>query len=100
MNEDFSVKRYDNMNLVKKQFRYVEETVGFCATIDDLNNELAKKEQALQYLIDLEDDLDDELFISRANGYATTKWGRDVIEDRIELYKSQIRQLKEWIATF
>lgn len=100
MNEDFSVKRYDNMNLVKKQFRYIEETVGFCATIDDLNNELAKKEKALQYLIDLEDDLDDELFISRANGYATTKWGRDVIEDRIELYKSQIRQLKEWIATF
>lgn len=88
------------MNLVKKQFRYVEETVGFSVTIDDLNNELAKKEKALQYLIDLEDDLDDELFISRANGYATTKWGRDVIEDRIELYKSQIRQLKEWIATF
>lgn len=88
------------MNLVKKQFRYIEETVGFSATIDDLNNELAKKEKALQYLIDLEDDLDDELFISRANGYATTKWGRDVIEDKIELYKSQIRQLKEWIATF
>ena len=88
------------MNLVKKQFRYIEETVGFSVTIDDLNNELAKKEKALQYLIDLEDDLDDELFISRANGYATTKWGRDVIEDRIELYKSQIRQLKEWIGTF
>ena len=45
-------------------------------------------------------DLDDETFISRANGYATTKWGKDVIEDRIELYKSQIAQIEQWITTF
>ena len=49
---------------------------------------------------DNEDDLDDEIFISRANGYATTKWGKDVIEERIELYKSQIAQLEQWITTF
>ena len=88
------------MDNTKKQFRYIGETIGFYATIDELKAELCKKEKALQSLIDLDIDLDDEVFVSRANGYATTKWGRDVIEDRIELYKSQILQLEEWIATF
>lgn len=85
---------------MKKQFKYRGENIGFFATAEELAKELEKKEKALQWLIDLDNDLDDESFISRANGYATTKWGRDVIEDRIELYKSQILQLKEWIATF
>ena len=85
---------------MKKQFKYKGENIGFFATVEELTKELEKKEKALQCLIDLDNDLDDEAFISRANGYATTKWGRDVIEDRIELYKSQILQLKEWIVTF
>ena len=85
---------------MKKQFKYRGENIGFFATAEELAKELEKKEKALKCLIELDNDLDDESFISRANGYATTKWGRDVIEDRIELYKSQILQLKEWIATF
>ena len=85
---------------VRKQFKYIGERVGFSASIDELAQELAKKQSALQLLLEVDDDLDDETFISRANGYATTKWGRDVIEDRIELYKSQIVQIEQWIATF
>jgi hypothetical protein len=85
---------------IKKQFKYEGDKIGFRASLEDLKLELSKKERALTCLLDVEEDLDDETFISRANGYATTKWGKDVIEDRIELYKSQIAQIEQWITTF
>ena len=88
------------MSNIRKQFRYIEDKISFTASIEELENILGKKQSALQALLEIEDDLDDETFISRANGYATTKWGKDVIEDRIELYKSQIAQIEQWITTF
>ena len=88
------------MSNIRKPFRYIEDKISVTATIEELKNILGKKQSALQALLEIEDDLDDETFISRANGYATTKWGKDVIEDRIELYKSQIAQIEKWITTF
>ena len=88
------------MNKIRKQFRYTEDKIYFTASIGELKIILGKKQSALQALLEIEDDLDDEIFTSRANGYATTKWGKDVIEERIELYKSQIAQLEQWITTF
>ena len=85
---------------IKKQFKYEVDKIGFIASLEDLKLELSKKERALTCLLDVEEDLDDETFISRANGYATTKWGKDVIEDKIAVYEYQIKQLKVWIDTF
>ena len=85
---------------IKKQFKYNDDTLSFSMTLAELETELKKKEQALLNLLELTDDLDDETFVSRANGYATTKWGKDVIEDKIEQYKKQIAQLNIWINTF
>ncbi len=98
----FSIKQAIeiDMNNTSKQFRYIEDKISFTASVEELKIMLSKKQLALQALLEIEDDLDDETFISRANGYATTKWGKDVIEDRIELYKSQIAQIEQWITTF
>ena len=85
---------------IKKQFKYNDDSLSFSMTLTELKTELKKKEQALLNLLELTDDLDDETFVSRANGYATTKWGKDVIEDKIEQYKNQINQLNIWINTF
>lgn len=85
---------------IKKQFKYNDDSLSFSMTLAELKTELKKKEQALLNLLELTDDLDDETFVSRANGYATTKWGKDVIEDKIEQYKKQIAQLNIWINTF
>lgn len=85
---------------IKKQFKYNDDSISFLMTLAELKTELKKKEQALLNLLELTDDLDDETFVSRANGYATTKWGKDVIEDKIEQYKNQINQLNIWINTF
>ena len=85
---------------IKKQFKYNDDSLSFSMTLAELETELKKKEQALLNLLELTDDLDDETFVSRANGYATTKWGKDVIEDKIEQYKKQIVQLNIWINTF
>ena len=85
---------------IKKQFKYNDDSLSFSMTLAELKTELKKKEQALLNLLELTDDLDDETFVSRANGYATTKWGKDVIEDKIEQYKKQINQLNIWINTF
>lgn len=85
---------------IKKQFKYNDDSLSFSMTLAELKTELKKKEQALLNLLELTDDLDDETFVSRANGYATTKWGKDVIEDKIEQYKNQINQLNIWINTF
>lgn len=85
---------------IKKQFKYNDDSLSFSMTLAELETELKKKEQALLNLLELTDDLDDETFVSRANGYATTKWGKDVIEDKIEQYKKQIAQLNIWINTF
>ena len=85
---------------IKKQFKYNDDSLSFSMTLAELETELKKKEQALLNLLELTDDLDDETFVSRANGYATTKWGKDVIEDKIEQYKNQINQLNIWINTF
>jgi hypothetical protein len=85
---------------IKKQFKYNDDSLSFLMTLAELKTELKKKEQALLNLLELTDDLDDETFVSRANGYATTKWGKDVIEDKIEQYKNQINQLNIWINTF
>ena len=85
---------------IKKQFKYNDDSLSFLMSLAELKTELKKKEQALLNLLELTDDLDDETFVSRANGYATTKWGKDVIEDKIEQYKNQINQLNIWINTF
>ena len=85
---------------IKKQFKYNDDSLSFSMTLTELKTELKKKEQALLNLLELTDDFDDETFVSRANGYATTKWGKDVIEDKIEQYKNQINQLNIWINTF
>ena len=98
----FSIKQAIeiDMNNTSKQLRYIEDKIAFTASVEELKIILSKKQLALQALLEIEDDLDDETFISRANGYATTKWGKDVIEDRIELDKIQIAQIEQWITTF
>ena len=88
------------MCITRRQFKYIGDRISFFASVEELKQELAKKQTALQLLLDIDDDLDDETFISRANGYATTKLGKDVVEDKIELYHTQIEQLKQWIDTF
>ena len=82
---------------MKKHYRLYNETLPIEADLDDLRNLLAKKKQLLENYQEISSDLDDELYISRGNGFCTTKWAPDVIEDKIEELTRQIAEIETWI---
>lgn len=82
---------------MKQQYRLYNEPLPFEADINDLNELLAKKKQLLENYMEISADLDDEMYISRGNGFCTTKWAPDVIDDKIEELTRQIAEIEEWI---
>ena len=58
---------------------------------------LSQKKQLLENYEEISCDLDDEMYISRGNGFCTTKWAPDVIDDKIEELKKQIAEIEGWI---
>ena len=82
---------------MKKHYHLYNETLPFEADIDDLKELLAKKKQLLENYTEISSDLDDEMYISRGNGFCTTKWAPDVIDDKIEELTRQIAEIEEWI---
>ena len=82
------MKRYD---------RLYNETLPFEADINDLKELLAKKKQLLENYEEISSDLEDEMYISRGNGFCTTKWAPDVIDDKIEELIRQIAEIEGWI---
>ena len=82
---------------MKKYYHLYNETLPIEADIDDLKKLLAKKIQLLENYQEISCDLEDEMYISRGNGFCTTKWAPDVIEDKIEELTRQIAEIEEWI---
>jgi len=82
---------------MKKYYRLYNETLPFEADINDLKELLTKKKQLLENYTEISSDLDDEMYISRGNGFCTTKWAPDVIEDKIEELTRQIAEIEGWI---
>jgi hypothetical protein len=82
---------------MKKHYRLYNETLPFEADINDLKEVLAKKKQLLENYTEISSDLDDEMYISRGNGFCTTKWAPDVIDDKIEELTRQITEIEGWI---
>ena len=82
---------------MKKHYHLYNETLPFEADIDDLKELLAKKKQLLENYEEISSDLDDEMYISRGNGFCTTKWAPDVIDDKIEELTRQIAEIEGWI---
>jgi len=82
---------------MKKHYHLYNETLPIEADIDDLKKLLANKKQLLENYQDISSDLDDELYISRGNGFCTTKWAPDVIDDKIEELEKQISEIEAWI---
>lgn len=83
--------------IMKKHYHLYNETLPIEADIDDLKKLLANKKQLLENYQDISSDLDDELYISRGNGFCTTKWAPDVIDDKIEELEKQISEIDTWI---
>lgn|GEM_PF-617094 len=83
--------------IMKKHYHLYNETLPIEADIDDLKKLLANKKQLLENYQDISSDLDDELYISRGNGFCTTKWAPDVIDDKIEELEKQISEIEAWI---
>ncbi len=82
---------------MKKHYHLYNETLPFEADIYDLKELLANKKQLLENYTEISSDLDDEMYISRGNGFCTTKWAPDVIDDKIEELTRQIAEIEEWI---
>ena len=82
---------------MKKHYHLYNETLPFEADINDLKELLAKKKQLLENSEEISTDLEDEMYISRGNGFCTTKWAPDVIEDKIEELTRQIAEIEGWI---
>ena len=82
---------------MKKLYHLYNETLPIEADFDDLNELLARKKQLLENYTEISADLDDEKYISRGNGFCTTKWAPDVIDDKIEELNRQIAEIEGWI---
>lgn len=82
---------------MKKLYHLYNETLPIEADFDDLNELLARKKQLLENYTEISADLDDEMYISRGNGFCTTKWAPDVIDDKIEELNRQIAEIEGWI---
>lgn len=86
--------------LMKKHFCFYNETLPFEADLNDLKELLASRRQLLDNYEEISADIDDEIYISRGNGFATSKWAPDVIEDKIDELKRQISEIEGWIKEF
>ena len=82
---------------MKKRYRLYNENLSFEADKNDLKKLLEKKKQLLENYTEISSDLDDEMYISRGNGFCTTKWAPDVIDDKIEELTKQIAEIEEWV---
>ena len=82
---------------MKKHYHLYNETLPIEADTDDLKELLSQKKQLLENYEEISCDLDDEMYISRGNGFCTTKWAPDVIDDKIEELKRQIAEIEGWI---
>ena len=82
---------------MKRHYRLYNETLPFEADIDDLKELLEKRKHLLENYQEISSDLDDEMYISRGNGFCTTKWAPDVIDDKIEELTRQIAEINGWI---
>ena len=82
---------------MKKRYRLYNENLSFEADNDDLKELLAKKKQLLENYTEISADLDDEMYISRGNGFCTTKWAPDVIDDKIDELTKQIAEIEDWL---
>ena len=82
---------------MKKHYHLYNETLPFEADINDLKELLARKKQLLENYEEISCDLEDEMYISRGNGFCTTKWAPDVIDDKIEELIRQIAEIEGWI---
>ena len=82
---------------MKKRYRLYNENLSFEADNDDLKDLLAKKKQLLENYTEISSDLDDEMYISRGNGFCTTKWAPDVIDDKIDELTKQIAEIEDWL---
>jgi len=83
---------------MKHKYILYNETIPFYADLDDLKSLLTKKELLLENYQEINADIDDELYISRGNGFCTSKWAPSVIEDKIEELSKQIAEIKTWIG--
>ena len=86
-----------DFSTMKKHYHLYNETLPIEADINDLKDLLAKKKQLLENYEEISSDLEDEMYISRGNGFCTTKWAPDVIEDKIEELTRQIAEINGWI---
>lgn len=82
---------------MKKHYHLYNETLPIEADTDDLKELLAQKKQLLENYEEICCDLDDEMYISRGNGFCTTKWAPDVIDDKIDELTKQIAEIEEWV---
>ncbi len=82
---------------MKKHYHLYNETLPIEADLNDLKELLSQKKLLLENYEEISCDLDDEMYISRGNGFCTTKWAPDVIDDKIEELKRQIAEIEGWI---
>lgn len=71
---------------------------SFEADADDLLRLLDDNRSYLRNYQELLNDLDDDAYIARGNGFCDRKYSDDFMEGQIAKYKQRVRELEQWIV--
>ena len=85
------------MNKMKKQYRF-SSGESIAADVDDLR---ALQQQLTEYLnnyLELYENLDDESYIARGNGFCEAKYSEDFVEGQIAKYRQRLSEVEGWLA--
>lgn len=82
---------------MKKYYRWNDGTGFIYADKDDLNRELVQFQALLTNYLEIEDDIDDNTYVARGNGFCDAKYSEDFLEGQIEKIQNRIAQLQVWI---
>lgn len=83
--------------MMKKYYRWRNETVGFYADVDDLKQKLQKLYDLLQNYQEIETDLDEDAYVARGNGFCDAKYSEIFIENQINHIQDMIAQVEQWM---
>ena len=62
------------------------------------DDELQRAQQLLDSYLDLSvDQLDDDSFVARGNGFCDRKYSDDFIEGQLEKYAQRVKEIQKWI---
>lgn len=82
---------------MKKNYRYsTGETLT--ANKEDLILLKKRNQEYLDNYLELLDNLDDESYIARGNGFCDAKYSEDFVEGQIAKYRQRLAEVEMWLS--